>query len=152
MYISKFKIFNYKSFKDSTLLEFKPGINVIIGQNNVGKTAFLEALELNFENTPHKNVKALLSKKKDEFLPLSYFSNVDVTFQIKKNDIYSLIEQSIICVSSDYNCQQDLDLFQNWIAQPNVKEICVSNYKPKESDDSCTISLNLKEHQKTQIG
>lgn len=59
MYISKFQICNYKSFKDSTLLEFKPGINIIIGQNNVGKTAFLEALELNFSDHPHKNIRKL---------------------------------------------------------------------------------------------
>lgn len=143
MYISKFQVFNYKSFKDSTLLEFKPGINIIIGQNNAGKTAFLEALELKFENIPHKNIKALLSKKKDEFLPLSDFSNVDIRFQIEKSDIYSLIEQSTICVSSDYNCQQDLDVFQNWITQTNIKEICVSNYRPKKDDDSCTININM---------
>ena len=49
MYLSKFQLVNYKSFRDSGLLEFKPGINIIVGTNNSGKTALLEALLLKFQ-------------------------------------------------------------------------------------------------------
>jgi AAA15 family ATPase/GTPase len=45
MYLSKFRVKNYKSFRDSGEIEFKPGINVIVGQNNSGKTALLEAIQ-----------------------------------------------------------------------------------------------------------
>jgi predicted ATPase len=57
MYISRFQLFNYKSFRDSGALEFKPGINIIVGANNAGKTALLEALTLSFEDIPHRSLK-----------------------------------------------------------------------------------------------
>jgi predicted ATP-dependent endonuclease of OLD family len=59
MYISKIRVKNYKSFLDSGDIEFKPGINIIVGQNNSGKTALLEVLELNFFDLPHKSEKSL---------------------------------------------------------------------------------------------
>jgi predicted ATPase len=59
MYLSKFRILNYKSFRDSGVLEFKPGINIIVGTNNSGKTALLEALSLKFEIKIHKSSKNL---------------------------------------------------------------------------------------------
>jgi putative ATP-dependent endonuclease of OLD family len=47
MYIAKLKIEGYRCFEDVSL-EFRPGINVIIGENNAGKTAILRALGLLF--------------------------------------------------------------------------------------------------------
>lgn len=47
MYISSIHIQNYRCFKD-TRVEFQPDINVIIGENNAGKTALLRALGLIF--------------------------------------------------------------------------------------------------------
>jgi predicted ATPase len=55
MWISSFQIKNYKSFVDSPGLRFAPGINIIVGQNNVGKSALLEAVELRFKSNPHKS-------------------------------------------------------------------------------------------------
>ncbi len=65
MYISQFKIYNYKSYLDSGEIKLKPGINIITGKNNVGKTALLQALSLQFGNLPHKsslNLKNRLSQ------------------------------------------------------------------------------------------
>jgi recombinational DNA repair ATPase RecF len=53
MHISKFQIVNYKSYEDSGEIEFKPGFNILTGQNSAGKTALLEALTLQFTGTPH---------------------------------------------------------------------------------------------------
>jgi predicted ATPase len=61
MYLSKFQLVNYKSFRDSGVLEFKPGINIIVGTNNSGKTALLEALSLKFQNQIHKSLITLPS-------------------------------------------------------------------------------------------
>jgi putative ATP-dependent endonuclease of OLD family len=47
MYISTVHITNYRCFQD-TLVDFVPGVNVIIGENNSGKTALLRALGLVF--------------------------------------------------------------------------------------------------------
>ena len=61
MYISKIRVQNYKAFNDSGWIEFKPGINIISGQNHSGKTALLEALSL---TDGHKWVKSTISVKK----------------------------------------------------------------------------------------
>ena len=50
MYIAKLAITNLRCFRQTTV-EFQPGINVILGENNAGKTALLCALRLVFERS-----------------------------------------------------------------------------------------------------
>jgi hypothetical protein len=58
VYIKRLKIKNYKGFNESEWMEFGPSFNVIVGQNNSGKTALLEAIRLHgAENKPHKSAK-----------------------------------------------------------------------------------------------
>ncbi len=45
MYINRIKIQNYRNFNDFTM-EFRKGLNVIIGANNSGKTGLLYAIKL----------------------------------------------------------------------------------------------------------
>jgi AAA15 family ATPase/GTPase len=59
MLISRVQVVNYKSFRDSGWIEFQPGINIITGQNSAGKTALLEAITLDFQNTPHRSISTL---------------------------------------------------------------------------------------------
>jgi predicted ATPase len=53
MYFSEFELENYKSIHSSGSLLFTPGFNVIVGRNNVGKTALVEGLSLTFGNDVH---------------------------------------------------------------------------------------------------
>jgi predicted ATPase len=62
MYLSKIRVIDYKSFRDSGDIEFKPGINLIVGQNNSGKTTLLEALEIKIQDVPHRSLKTLKNK------------------------------------------------------------------------------------------
>ena len=55
MRICSFKIQNYKSFLEPRELTLEEGFNLIVGQNNVGKTALLEALSLQFKSKPHRS-------------------------------------------------------------------------------------------------
>ncbi|HNP80349.1 MAG TPA: AAA family ATPase [Nitrospira sp.] len=50
MYIAKLAITNLRCFCKTTV-EFQPGINVILGENNAGKTALLCALRLVFDRS-----------------------------------------------------------------------------------------------------
>src|SRR2546421_11928270 len=61
MYIAKFQIKNYKSFLSSQEINLTPGFNVVVGQNNAGKTAFVEALSLHFSDRYHISMKTVLN-------------------------------------------------------------------------------------------
>ena len=53
MYISSFELINYKSFRHSPVVQLTPGFTVIVGENNVGKSALAEGLSLFFAGVPH---------------------------------------------------------------------------------------------------
>ena len=50
MYIAKLVITNFRCFCQTTV-DFQPGLNVILGENNAGKTALLRALRLVFDRS-----------------------------------------------------------------------------------------------------
>ena len=53
MYISKIEIKNYRCFHES-IIEFNEGVNVLIGENNSGKTTVLKALRFLFDKSNNK--------------------------------------------------------------------------------------------------
>ena len=46
MKIEKLVLQNYKSFKDRTVIEFNEGLNILVGDNEAGKSTILEAVHL----------------------------------------------------------------------------------------------------------
>src|SRR5947209_130441 len=56
MLITSFQVKNFKSFLASEEIQFGPGFNIVVGQNNVGKTALIETLSLQFGNNPHRSL------------------------------------------------------------------------------------------------
>jgi AAA15 family ATPase/GTPase len=90
MYLSKFQLFNYKSFRDSKSLEFKPGINIIVGPNDSGKTALLEALSLNFPNHIHKSLKTFPFPSSDVVNP---YSGYQLSLSVNKESIRLIIDK-----------------------------------------------------------
>lgn len=65
---------NYKSFADSGEHVLARNMNVIVGQNNVGKTALLQAIAQRLEWRPHRN-----SSQRRE-TPLNPVSRIDLDF------------------------------------------------------------------------
>lgn len=55
MRMTSFRVINYKSFADSGEMHLEPGFNVILGRNNVGKTALAEAMSLRIQAKPHRS-------------------------------------------------------------------------------------------------
>ncbi|WP_256011810.1 ATP-dependent nuclease [Desertivirga xinjiangensis] len=53
MYISQINIKNYRGFKENIIL-FEPGINIVIGHNNAGKTNLLRALQIVFDRAQQR--------------------------------------------------------------------------------------------------
>ena len=55
MRLLKARILGFQSFGDSGDIEFLDGINLIVGQNNAGKSAFLRALQPSLADDRHRN-------------------------------------------------------------------------------------------------
>lgn len=87
MHISKFQTLNYKSFKDSGILCLEPGFNVLVGQNNVGKTALIEALSLWFDDRPHH------SRETIPYVGAQHISSsrVEVTFEFEETEVIEVL-------------------------------------------------------------
>src|SRR5712692_6671773 len=83
----KFKVSNYKSFLESTELRLAPGINVIVGQNNSGKTALLEAMSFTFGDRPHRSLETMPLRTS----PLPPHSTVNFSFEVDAADLRSLM-------------------------------------------------------------
>lgn len=87
MYISEFKAGNYKSCRETPALKLTPGFNVIVGQNNAGKTALLEALSLSFGPNPHRSLKTVPSPG----LPPNPISWADVAFSLDREELLEIM-------------------------------------------------------------
>src|SRR5882724_9786105 len=83
MRISKFKIKNYKSFKETDEIELTSGINLITGQNNSGKTPLLEALSTRFNSIAHRSSKSQPTPSH----AVNQFSEIDIEFKADKEEI-----------------------------------------------------------------
>ena len=49
------QVLNYKSFRDSGKITLNAGFNVIVGKNDAGKSALIEALSLRAQSKPHRS-------------------------------------------------------------------------------------------------
>ena len=90
MRFKSFKIQNYKSFREPKEITFGRGFNIIIGKNNVGKTALINGLSLKFENNPHSS----LATKPEPRTILNPGSNVTSSFVIPKEEAFSILFNS----------------------------------------------------------
>ena len=62
MYFKNFTVQNYKSYFEPQTIRLDQGINLVIGKNNAGKTALLEAISLDFKDQFHRSLKSLPDK------------------------------------------------------------------------------------------
>ena len=130
MYISRLQLLNYKSFRDSGVLEFQPGINIIVGANNSGKTALLEALSLSFVTSPHRSIETL---PQPNSTPIRE-SVAKVTLIFTKAEIHSLFDNlspnCYVGLSSAGNsylpASEVLALFLKWMDNPSDVELTTS--------------------------
>jgi len=92
MYISKINIKNYRCFRDATL-EFNHGLNVIIGENNSGKTTVLRALGLIFDRS------SFLKPSIDDFYRKNSFEKppqIVITITLEETENESLADKAIV--------------------------------------------------------
>ena len=87
MRISSFRIKNYKCFRDSGNLAFNTGFNLIVGQNNSGKTSLINALRLKYVGVPHASLKS----KKTPTSRLEPLSEAFVTLLLSGGELRDLL-------------------------------------------------------------
>ena len=122
MYIAKVQIKNYKSFLSSQELNLTPGFNVVVGQNNAGKTALVEALSLHFSDKYHMSMKTVPSP--GVHLHDSVTSSVQIAFQLAEGEA----EQLLINARSSFymllrevnNFGSEATEFQAILRQPEI--------------------------------
>jgi AAA15 family ATPase/GTPase len=71
-------------------LEFKPGINIIVGTNNSGKTTFLDGLSLNFQNHIHKSLTTFPSPSDVR----NSYSGCQFSLSVKEESILKFIDNN----------------------------------------------------------
>lgn len=126
MYISRFRIRNYKSFLDSGELSVRPGFSVVVGQNNAGKSALTEALSIRFPDLPHRSL-ATVPRRGAQVDPSSI---VEFTVNITRPEVIQLIRESRLN-SFELSVPQDLDARQlQWLVNSNewMPELHVERY------------------------
>ncbi len=91
MYIAHFQVSNYTSFSSFREIDLEPGFNVIVGQNNVGKTALVEALSLQFGSNPHRSLGTVPTRSA---APNST-SSVNIAFALGWDEIEKLLMKNL---------------------------------------------------------
>jgi hypothetical protein len=85
--VTRTRLHNYKSFRESPELSLGPGFNVVIGPNNAGKTALLEGLSLTFGTAPHRS-PTTIPRPGSSPQP---FSVVELSLEVPKAEVFQLL-------------------------------------------------------------
>lgn len=83
MYIHKIKLNNFKSFAGEHELEWAPGINFLIGNNNCGKTTIFKALEFIQSG---KSKEEVITKDRSR-------EDVSVEIELRGSDIPTIVDK-----------------------------------------------------------
>lgn len=103
MYISKIKIENFRNLKEFEI-ELKHGLNVILGENNVGKTNFVTAVRMALNSFFDPIEPINLSKEdiyKDENGVQDFSNPINVTLQFSEIDSIELEAEFLSLLSND---------------------------------------------------
>lgn len=123
MYIKSIEIENFRGFKKKTEIEFKNGINVLIGSNNAGKTTILKSLELLFSSKASKKLQI------DDFN-----QNIDID-KLKMNPPQITILAKLIESDDENEYSEDLVSIASWLTKIE---------KPYEAQITFKFSLSEK--------
>src|SRR5438034_9218089 len=89
MRIARFRIENYKSFRTTEDVSLTLGFNVIVGENNVGKTALIESLSLRVGGNPHWSLETAPTRD----APLLGLSSITVTFDLPGSELLPFLRR-----------------------------------------------------------
>lgn len=131
MLIKNFKVSNYKSWRLSPEITFDSGINIVVGQNNSGKTALLEALSVKKGSNPHASEKS----KPNSYSELDTGSTSTFTFELSKEEFYELVinnqgQIKVPCPIETSSSSDGLAIVNELIKRPQTLVIEYTNNAP----------------------
>lgn len=93
MYICKVAIKNFRVFDDTGIVAtFKKGVNAIVGENNSGKTALIDAIRIAFSSVPYK--KDIYFTKSDFHIntkgEVAKTAQIDIYFDEVSKDLFEI--------------------------------------------------------------
>lgn len=119
--IQEIQLTNFQSHA-STRMEFEPGVNIIVGQSDCGKSSVLRALRLVVQNKPngeeyrsHWGGDTEVSVTFDNGTVKRGRTNTQNTYQVNKGEILKAFGQDVpsevaeLCNMSDVNIQNQMD-------------------------------------------
>jgi putative ATP-dependent endonuclease of OLD family len=129
MYISKIAIENYRSFSDITV-SLRPGLNVLIGENNIGKTNLIRALRILFDQessdpkiiTSHdfndQCLKDFIQKvKKDDSKNIEEGPSIKITVTLRSSSDGNDTDDDYALVATWLTSLDENTSLNNWEAQ-----------------------------------
>jgi predicted ATP-dependent endonuclease of OLD family len=87
MHLQSIRIVNYRSFQDSGPITFKPGFNLIVGANNVGKSSLLHCLAGKLSGEPHRSMYVL--RERDD--PVNRISKIEFAVVASGDEVRRLL-------------------------------------------------------------
>ena len=137
MYISNIEIKNFRNFRDISI-EFRDGINILIGQNNAGKSNVLKALALVFDNKIRKQLTI------DDF-----FNNISLE-DIKSKSPKISISVSLSQSSNEDLMEGDLVFISDWLVRLKEPYLAKVHYEFFLPEDYEQEYLDLIQEVKSQ--
>jgi hypothetical protein len=133
---------------------FKPGINIVTGPNNSGKTAVLKALDLTFNTVePHRSIKTIPVKSGARLHESEFW----IGFGIKPNDFKNVFAGGsfMLPASKQMDATEETRIVTDWLKGDEEK--AVSCYVRKGASDSYKgvrdpLGLNLYPVTDTDMG
>ena len=102
MIIRKIQIENYLCYYNLNTFQFEDGLNIVLGENNEGKTKFYEAVDWLF-NGGHTDLNNLISAKKLNEITTGDSFKVSVSMNVEQYETESKITRSFIITKNVKN-------------------------------------------------
>ena len=144
MYISKIRVRNYKSIKDSGEVKIDNKIMAFIGQNNAGKSAILDAIQCVFPSSKKVVTKSDFHKGTHDNIEITlWLSDVSDAYLEERlfEDVISKLSEKIRKLE-DENAEQDkIDNAKNKLEETRNQKLAESKQTYQINDEEICVKL-----------
>lgn len=135
MYISEITVKNYRSFKENKVM-FTPGLNVLIGHNNAGKTNLIKALQLVFDRK--QRIKPTIEDFNSSYIDFSAPPAIEIS----------------VIISEHEDEEDDKNIVYDWLLQdesPYIANLTYSFALPARYWESYTAEVELHRNEEGEF-